>query len=438
MLDKAKIVMGALLFHGYEAYMVGGCVRDHFLGITPKDYDIATNALPDAVESIFTNTIPTGKQYGTITVMVDGEPFEVTTYRRESEYTDGRRPNVISFSDSILEDLSRRDFTINAMAMDIYGNIVDPFNGQDDLKRGIIRCVGNAKDRFDEDKLRVLRAIRFASRYEGFYIELMTYSYMDVDISKLSKERIREEFNKILLSKNASKHIRELDNLGLLNQIIPAIKLRYSFNLQSKSNFRSMFNQTLKIIDNVDQDLILRLSVLCCDVGAPPEFPNDRNGVEFFNNVTNRSVNYCEEIMTNLKYSRKEIDSVKKLVYNYNRYSDSPNKPYCARLINEFDGDMENLERLFQLQVSDIVNSEYNHFKRLFNVYKTQNICRYIIASRYPRTIKDLRVTGNDLMLLGYSGQEIGRQLKFLLEYVIDDSDRNVGNLLMEFSRKEK
>jgi len=442
-IKDVKYILQILIDNGYEAYLVGGCVRDFLLGIDPHDYDIATSAHPDIVESLFYNTIPTGKEYGTITVMIDNIGYEVTSFRTESEYSDGRRPSVINFADTIEEDLSRRDFKINAMAMDIKGNIIDPFNGKADLENEIISCVGNAKDRFNEDRLRLLRAFRFASKY-NFRISSFTlhdmYQYDKIglrigayDISNLSCERIREEFNKIVICDNPSKILRLMEISGYLEQIVNKISDTYEFNQNNPNHSKDVFEHTLDVMNRVEGDYILRLSALFHDIGKPSVYTIDNNGIGHFYEHNKVSESICEETMTKLRYSNDEIKLVKKLVYNHMRYSDKPNVPFCKRLINAFDGDVENLNRLFKLQVADIMSCNGVRYTDLENVYLTKAICERIISEKLPIGLKDLKINGNDLIELGYIGKEIGIKLNECLEMIIDNSDLNEREGLLDY-----
>jgi len=289
--NNVKYILKELNKNGYQAYVVGGAIRDSMLGRNPKDWDIATNAIPDVVEDIFENTIPTGKQYGTISINLNGDIFEVTTYRLETDY-DGRRPNVVKFSNSLLDDLKRRDFTINAMAVGMNGVIIDPFNGKKHLKLGLINCVGNAHERIKEDKLRALRAIRFASRY-GFTIsEDIIDEIVLVDVKQLSSERIRDEFNKIIMSSSPSLWIKFLFEVGLIAKIFPK-KGRIIFDINShKSRWGGL--------DKIGGVLTSRLAVFFGDIYY--------------------SVEGVVETMRSLKYSNKEILNVSNILNHY----DSP------------------------------------------------------------------------------------------------------------------
>ena len=232
---RVEFIINELEKQGYEAFAVGGCVRDSILGRNPNDWDITTNALPEAIIKTFKHTIPTGIKHGTITVMIDNLPFEVTTYRIDGEYTDNRHPDEVIFTSKLEEDLSRRDFTINAMAYNYSKGLVDPFNGMEDIREGVVITVGSPHDRFNEDALRMIRAIRFSCQL-GFYVEEKTFEAIKLNcelIKRVSIERIRDEFTKILLSKEPSRGIENLRLGGLLQYFLPELLAMFGFDQKS-------------------------------------------------------------------------------------------------------------------------------------------------------------------------------------------------------------
>lgn len=422
--------MQVLINNGYSAYLVGGCVRDSIVGIPPKDYDIATNAIPDVVEKLFDKTIPTGKQYGTITVMIDGEPFEVTTFRRDCEYLDGRRPSVVEFSDLIEEDLSRRDLTINAIAMDINGNIIDPFNGVDDIRNGNLRFVGNPKDRLYEDKLRALRIIRFACKY-NFKIDSESFNELfDLDISNLSSERIREELNKILLTDNPRYGILTLCNTGMMKYISQDIFNCYGYNQHNPNHSEDVLNHILSVVELLPKELNLRLAGLFHDVGKPNTMTLDENNIGHYYSHHKESAKICRDVMINLRYSNKEIEDVSELVYWHMSRYDHLRTPSIKKFINKVG--TERLDNLFKLQIADIQSSENRN--DISSVIDLKNKCYEVINAQLPMSLKDLAINGNDLMSLGYSGKEVGEQLLKLLDLVLEDDTINIREKLIELS----
>ncbi|WP_242847958.1 CCA tRNA nucleotidyltransferase [Inediibacterium massiliense] len=420
--------MEKLIENGYECFLVGGCVRDMLLGLVPKDYDLCTNATPEQVETIFDKTIPTGKDYGTITVMIENEGYEVTTYRLECDY-DGRRPKVVQFSNELKEDLSRRDFTINSMAMDIEGNIIDHFGGKDDLYHRQIKCVGDATKRFKEDKLRILRAFRFASRYNFTISDEITHAILiDNDISHLSKERLREELNKIIVSEKPSVWLIKMREFGLLEQIIPDISKCYDFNQHNPNHNKDVFEHILSVIDHIEPKLMLRLAALFHDIGKPNVFTMDENGIGHFYSHHKESSRICRKIMVDLKYSNKEIEYVSELVYHHMARYRKLRSSSVKKFINKVG--VDKLDDLFKLFVADRVSSKPPY--DFEEIYRLKFACEKILTEKQPLNVKDLEINGKDLINLGVPpGKEIGRILNKLLEKVLDNPKLNQKELLL-------
>lgn len=322
-----KNISNTLKANGYSCYVVGGAVRDKIMNLTPKDYDIATNALPEQIESIFQKTIPTGKEFGTITVVVDNINFELTTFREDGQHSDGRHPDTIKYSKDINTDLQRRDFTINAMAYDVQNNLlIDPFNGQSDIKNKIIRCVGNPETRFTEDVLRMLRACRFASRL-NFKIEENTFSAIKIlahTITRTSWERIGEEIyseNKnsgIITSEIPSVGFIAMYNSGLMNYILPELSKCYGISQPEKYHKFDVFFHIMDTVDRITiKKPLLRVVALLHDIGKPivVNFEENKDGhflkhdevsaqmaveiLKRFKNFSNNSINYVEHMIKN-------------------------------------------------------------------------------------------------------------------------------------------
>lgn len=430
---EVKYIMQRLIENGFECYLVGGAVRDSLLGLTPKDYDFCTNARPDDIERVFERTIPTGKEYGTIAVMVNEFIYEVTTYRLECDY-DGRRPQVVKFGDSLKEDLSRRDFTINAMAMDIDGNIIDYFGGRKDLKYGEIVCVGDAVERFREDKLRILRAFRFASRYDfDIYRSILYAIQEDNDISMLSKERVREEFNKILLSEKPSRWIKTLSDFGLLHQIVPELSKCYMFQQHNPNHDKDVFEHIMSVLDNTKPKLELRLSALFHDIGKPNTFSMGEDGIGHFYGHHEESARICRKVMTELKYSNKEIEYVSSLVLHHMTRYDKLRPTSVKRFINKVG--VDRLDDLFDLFVADRLGSKPPY--DFESIYRLKFECERILVEKQPLSIKDLEINGYHLMSIGFSqGKELGDTLKHLLDVVLENPSLNQEDKLVEIAKK--
>ncbi|WP_129596546.1 CCA tRNA nucleotidyltransferase [Anaerophilus nitritogenes] len=427
--SNVKIIMKKFIENGHECFLVGGCVRDMLLGLAPKDYDLCTNAIPEQVEKIFHKTIPTGKDYGTITVMIDNEGYEVTTYRLECDY-DGRRPKVVKFSNILKEDLSRRDFTINSMVMDIKGNVIDYFGGEEDLHRKEIKCVGDAAQRFKEDKLRILRAFRFASRY-NFTIsdEIYNAILIDNNISNLSKERLREELNKIIVSEKPSVWLIKMKHFGLLEQIIPNISKCYDFDQHNPNHNKDVFKHILSVIDNIQPKLELRLAALFHDIGKPNVFTIDENGIGHFYSHHKESSRICRKIMIDLRYSNKEIEYVSELVYYHMTRYEKLRSSSVKKFINKVG--IDKLEDIFKLFIADRVSTKPPY--DFEEIYRLKFECEKVLSEKQPLNIKDLDITGRDLINLGVpQGKDIGIILNKLLEKVLDNPKLNKKEYLLD------
>ena len=382
---KVECIMKQLEDNGYECYVVGGAIRDAVLGYKPKDWDLATNATPNDVVKLFPKTLPTGEKFGTITVVTDGDMFEVTTYRLEADY-DGRRPNVVSFSDNLLDDLKRRDFTINSMALNRHGYLIDPFGGLEDLNNKVLRCVGDAKERINEDKLRALRAVRFSNKYNFNIDRELNDALSKVDISGLSVERVREEFNKILFSDTPVRGVMQLHKYKLFKKIFSELA-EVEINPYT-------FTKSLKILNLVRNDRIMRLSALFVSLGL-----------------------YSTEIniyaMKRLKYSNKEILSVEKLVSKIEESLKTVDelKPFISKV------GVELIDDLFHLKLAYLVSKDAK-IEEIEETFSEKLQIMEIIKSKCPLNICDININGADIIELGYTGVKVGELLQMLLEHV--------------------
>lgn len=385
---NANMIMEKLNRNGFESYVVGGAVRDMVMGLSPNDIDITTSATPEEVIRLFPKTFPSGIAFGTVTVVIENEEFEVTTFRTDGEYLDGRRPETVTFGKTIDEDLSRRDFTINAMAMDIDGNITDPFGGLHDIEKEVVRCVGNPEKRFSEDALRMMRAIRFASRYE-FAIEGVLFNSIKKfapTIKKVSLERINQEFTKILISKNPELGIKLLYKTGLFDFIFPDI----SFN---------DIKENIKNINKVPANLELRLATMF--LGFDPEV--------------------VEKTLKTLKFTNITIKNVVALVKGYAELNISNNILKVMNIVGK--------ENIFAfLEIVKAIDEE--KFEEL-NIKANE-----AIKSNYPTTLKDLAIDGKDLMMAGVKqGKEVGMILNLLLDFVLENPESNNKNILLDLAK---
>ena len=425
--------------NSYEAYMVGGCVRDSLLGVEPKDYDITTSAKPEETISLFEKTIPTGLKHGTITVIINSTPYEVTTFRTEGTYLDNRRPSSVDFVTDIKEDLSRRDFTINALAYNENTGLIDYFNGVNDIKNKIIRCVGDADKRFKEDALRMLRAIRFSCQLT-FDIEENTLKAIKDNyklIENISFERIRDEICKILISPNPSRGLELLKDTNLLELILPEINSLVDFSPKCTNHNRNVFNHTLRVIDNTENDLLLRLSALFHDVGKLNTLTPFNNGLFYgFPGHSIEGAIMSKRILSKLKFDNNTIKIVSKLIEHHLvlNVDTMLTKYEVKKLLN--DVGKNNISLLFKLQRADI-NSLDNPKIFLDKVNYTEKLTNEILENNEPLTIKDLDITGEDLISnLGLKpGKIIGDILNYLLDKVLENPNLNSKEILLNLAK---
>jgi tRNA nucleotidyltransferase (CCA-adding enzyme) len=326
--QDVREIINTLEDAGFEAFAVGGCVRDVVLGRVPADWDITTSAMPEEVKALFARTIDTGIQHGTVTVMVDHVGYEVTTYRIDGEYEDARHPKEVSFTSNLVEDLKRRDFTINAMAYNDRAGIVDEFDGIGDLERGVIRCVGNPLDRFGEDALRMLRAVRFSAQL-GFVIDEETKAAIQElapNLEKISAERIQVELVKLLTSDHPD-YLREAYETGITAVVLPEFDAIMKCEQKDALHEESVGEHTLRSLLNVEEDKVLRLTMLFHDFGKPMTHSKSEEGVTRFFGHPDVSSELSKEIMRRLKFDNDTTDKVKKLTAVHDLFvKNAPNR----------------------------------------------------------------------------------------------------------------
>lgn len=434
---NVKFIISTLKNEGYEGYSVGGCVRDSILGREPQDWDITTNALPEHTMSIFKNkgirVIETGLKHGTVTILINNVGYEVTTYRIEGEYSDNRHPDNVTFTTSLKEDLSRRDFTVNAMAYNDDNGLVDYFNGFKDLKNNIIKSVGNADDRFKEDALRMLRAVRFSSQlgfeldYEDLFISIKKNAHL---IKNVSQERIREELCKILVSLKPSVGIIALKESNLLEYILPELMICVGFDQKNYHHDKDVFNHILAVLDNTPAKLEIRLAALLHDIGKPQCFTIDEKSIGHFYGHHKKSADISRRILKRLKFDNKTIDAVSLLVYEHMSKFDKIKTPSIKKFMNRVG--IENLEDLFELQVADIKGAA-KKFQDYSKILDLKHKCQVILDEKQPLSIKELKINGSDLIELGIKqGKQIGEALNMLLEMVLENPELNDKKKLIE------
>ena len=420
---------------GYEAYVVGGCVRDFLLGREPHDWDICTNALPDQMKECFSSyhVIETGLQHGTLTVMVDHVGYEITTYRTDGEYTDHRHPDSVQFVDRLQEDLMRRDFTINAMAADISGKIRDFYDGQSDLKKCLIRCVGSANARFREDALRILRAMRFASRY-SFDIEKSTHIAIWNNkklLESISIERVNHELSGILLG---DCYDVLHDYYDIFAMWIPEIKKCVGFNQNNIHHNRTVWDHIIFAVSVAPEDLYIRLALLFHDIGKPLCY-TEENGVGHFYGHAAISKDIAEKSLRLLRYDNKTIKIVAQLVEAHDRVIE-PRKPVIRRCLNKLG--REQFLRLLDMKEADYMAQRTTYQDRLHKAQIHEMFVEMYFAQQRQEecfTLKDLSINGDDLIQLGYKpGKKIGTVLNQLLEMVIDGTMENDKHQLSSYA----
>ncbi|MCR4717866.1 MAG: CCA tRNA nucleotidyltransferase [Lachnospiraceae bacterium] len=426
--DNANSILKILHDNGYEAYVVGGCVRDACLKKTPNDWDITTNARPERVKELFTKTIDTGLQHGTVTVRMNHESYEVTTYRVDGDYTDHRRPDKVTFSMSLAEDLKRRDFTINAMAYNDEEGLIDYYDGIGDLNKGIIRAVGNAYERFDEDALRILRAMRFAAQL-GFSIEEETKKAMSDKaefLRDISVERIREELTKLLISDHPRLLYEDGYKLGITKIILPEFDEMINTTQENPHHCYNVGMHSLVAVENIEADSTLRWAAFLHDVGKPKTKTMDEEGKCHFYDHANVGEPIAASIMTRLKFDNESIRRVKKLVFyhGYN-WGDKLSDKVIRRATNKVG--KEYMEDLFKLQKADVLaQSELLREEKLALLSAIADRYRQMLKEEQPMSLSDLAVNGNDLIKAGIKpGPKIGAILSNFLDLVIENPELN-------------
>lgn len=436
--DYVDNVLNRLNKFGYEAFIVGGSVRDLILGKEPADFDITTNAKPDEIEEIFREykTLLIGKEYGTVVIVQDEGNIEVTTYRLEAEYIDGRKPSKVYFSNDIQEDLSRRDFTINAMAYNKTDGLIDLFNGRADLENKIVRTVGNPIERFKEDHLRILRAIRFATQL-GFYIEENTYDScgkLSKSLKNISIERIREELFKILLSERPSYGIRLINELDILKIIIPELVDTVGFDQHNPHHERDVFEHILCVVDNTPPILEIRLAALFHDIGKPHTFTIDEKGIGHFYGHDKVGVEIAEDILTRLRCSNEMIKNVTNLIREHMTHHANLKDKGLKRLIGRVGKD--NIFNLIELQKADKICS--NIGVDIGFLFERERQIKRILDNNEAYEKKQLEISGYDIINLGYKqGKLIGEILDYLMERVIEEPSLNHRDRLIDIVLKK-
>lgn len=431
--EKVNTIIQALQEHGYEAYAVGGCVRDSLLGREPGDWDITTSASPEETKKLFARTVDTGIEHGTVTVLLGKEGFEVTTYRIDGKYEDSRHPTEVIFTRNLREDLLRRDFTINAMAYNDTEGIVDIFGGMDDLKRKIIRCVGNARERFGEDALRIMRGVRFAAQL-GFSLEKETKEAMTElapTLEKISAERIQTEMVKLLVS-DSPELIREAYHLGITAVILPEFDEMMRTGQETKYHRYDVGEHTVQAVCNVPPDKVLRLTMLLHDVAKPEMKTVDADGTAHFKGHDIRGEQKAKEILRRLKFDNDTIHKVTKLV-RWHDYRMPAEKKNVRKAMSKISAELFPMYLLVK-RADILAHSMYRREEELENLSGLQKCYEEIVADHECVSLKQLAVTGTDLIGIGMKpGKQIGEVLNELLRIVLEYPEFNNKEHLLRF-----
>lgn len=432
--SKVKFIIDTIHQAGYEAYAVGGCVRDSILGRVPDDWDITTSATPMQIKELFRRTIDTGIVHGTVTVMLEKEGFEVTTYRIDGEYEDSRHPREVIFTPSLSEDLKRRDFTINAMAYNEEDGLIDLFGGMEDINNKRICCVGNAMERFLEDALRIMRAVRFSAQL-GYDIEEKTAAAIKElapTLTNISAERIQVELVKLLRSPNPD-FIRIAYEQGVTAVIMPEFDRIMETGQNNPHHCYNVGEHTLHAMKAVEPDKVLRLSLLFHDFGKAETATVDDRGISHFHGHPKRSEEIARKILRRLRFDNDTIYKVSKLVL-YHDYGNGvvPTDRIVRRFVNEIGDELFLL--FLKVRQADLdAQSDYKREEKQNNLNLWKQKYEEIVSRADCVSLKMLAVTGGDLIQAGMKpGKELGETLNKMLEIVLDDPAMNTKEKLLE------
>lgn len=434
---NVDIAINLLQSAGFEAYAVGGCVRDSLLGKTPNDWDITTSAKPEDMKSVFADfhCIDTGIKHGTVTVVIDGEPLEITTFRLDGEYEDNRHPKSVTFTSNLGADLGRRDFTVNAMAYSKKTGTVDLFGGQNDLKNKIIRCVGDPDRRFNEDALRILRALRFVSALD-FEIEEKTAQSLLKNcalLGNISEERIAKELLKLVCGKGAKRILT--DFAPVLFEILPELQPMYKNSHDNPHHCYDIYEHTLIAVESIDPEPTLRFAMLLHDCGKPAVKKFDENGVAHFYGHQRISAEISAQILARLKVSNKFRDEILFLVSNHDRWELYENTEKMPRYLSKFG--LDGVMNLLKVMRADVLAQSPEYRYRLDQIADAEEIAKNLAAQKPCLSLSELQINGRTLMDIGIpQGRKLGAVLAQLLDEVIDGVTKNTQEALTTRARE--
>lgn len=430
--SKVNQIIHTIRSANFDAYAVGGCIRDSVLGRMPNDWDITTSAKPEEIKSLFPKTIDTGIRHGTVTVMLQKEGFEVTTYRIDGEYEDSRHPKEVTFTASLEEDLKRRDFTINAMAYNEEEGLIDIFGGMEDIERKVIRCVGEAAERFSEDALRMMRAVRFSAQL-GYTIEEKTETAirkLAPTLQKISAERIQAELVKLVTSPNPD-YLRIAYETGVTKEVLPEFDRMMQTDQNNPHHCYCVGEHTLQAMKQIKPDKVLRLAMLFHDIAKPDMLTVDEEGIYHFHGHPEEGAVMTKEIMKRLKFDNDTIGKVTTLV-RFHDYHIAQTPQGMRRAINKIGEDI--MPYLFLVKQADMLaQSSYQREGKQKDLDRLQEIYKEVLAKKDCVCLKNLAVTGNDLIASGMKpGKEIGEILDRLLQLVIEEPACNEKEYLLK------
>lgn len=445
--EKVNMIIEELMRHGHEAYAVGGCVRDMILGREPEDWDITTSAKPPEVKKIFRRTVDTGIMHGTVTVLLDRDHFEVTTYRLDGKYEDNRHPKEVTFTSNLSEDLKRRDFTINAMAYNPKEGLIDLFNGMEDMRQRLIRCVGSAKERFEEDALRILRAVRFSAQLD-FDVEEKTMQAVKDKVqllNNISAERIRVELTKLLLSDHPDR-LRVLYETGITGVVLPEFDRMMTTPQKNIHHIYNVGEHTIQAVSHVAGALaenrfsikdraILRWTMLLHDIEKPSSISVGKDGQNHFYGHQEKGALTAKAILKRLKFDNDTLESVVHLIrwHDY-RYELTP--AGMRKAVSKIGKDY--MELLFEVNYAD--SSAQNPVlleEKLEKLQEAKRLYREIIEQGECVSLKELNINGSDLIGIGYQpGKLLGNTLNRLLEEVLKNPELNTKDTLLAMAKE--
>lgn len=430
--SKVETIINILETAGFEAYAVGGCVRDTLLGRTPNDWDITTSARPEQVKELFHRTVDTGLAHGTVTVLMDKEGFEVTTYRVDGEYEDGRHPKEVTFTASLEEDLKRRDFTINAMAYNHRKGLVDLFDGQKDLEGKVIRCVGGPLERFTEDALRIMRAVRFSAQL-GFSLETDTRKALSVlapNLKHVSAERIQVELVKLLVSPHPD-YLRIAYEAGITKEFLPEFDLCMETPQNTPHHCYTVGEHILHSLLYVKEDRVLRITMLLHDIAKPVVRKTDENGRDHFKNHGPEGEKMAKSILRRLKFDNDTISKVTRLI-RWHDLRPSSDPVEVRKAMNIIGEDL--FPMWMEVQKADSqAQSDYLAEEKRARQEGVRRTWEKIVREGQCVSLKGLAVTGSDLIAAGMKpGKEMGAVLHMLLEKVLEEPELNEKDKLLK------